>query len=104
MTAGYGSFSSSGNVSASDYVTAARTRDGRLAMAYVPTPRTITVNLARLVGPVGARWYDPTRGTYLPISGSPFSRGGSRRFSPPRTNSGGDGDWVLVLETAKRHS
>lgn len=104
VTAGYGSFSSSGNVSASDYVTAARTSDGRLAMAYLPTPRTITVNMARLTGPVRARWYDPTRGTFVNVSRSPFAGAGTRQFSPPGHDSAGDGDWVLILETAGRRS
>jgi hypothetical protein len=47
---------------------------------------------------VTARWYDPTNGIFSTISGSPFANSGSRNFTPPRKNSAGDGDWVLVLE------
>jgi len=59
VTAGYGTFSTSGNVSDSDYLTAARTPDGALVMAYMPTRRTITVDMIQLSGPVTARCYNP---------------------------------------------
>src|SRR5207247_4793672 len=65
VTSGYGSFG------ADDYVTAARTPDGTLAMAFVPSARTITVDLGTLSGPVTARWYDPTNGTFTAIGGGP---------------------------------
>jgi hypothetical protein len=51
-----------------------------------------------MAGPVTVRWFDPTNGTYQAISGSPFTNSGSRQFTTPGTNSGGDQDWVLVLE------
>jgi hypothetical protein len=94
VTAGFGTFGES------DYVTAARTPDRTLAMAYLPSSRTITVDLSTLSGQVKARWYDPTAGTFTSISGSPFANVGSMQFTPPGANAGGDGDWVLVLETA----
>jgi hypothetical protein len=97
VTAGYGTYSTSGNVSANDYATAARTPDGTLAMAYLPTLRTVTVNLAQMAGPVTAQWFDPTNGAYTTPSGSPFTNSGSRQFTPPGNNHDGDGDWVLVL-------
>ncbi len=65
----------------------------------MPTRRTITVDMTRLRGPVTARWYDPTNGTFSTISGSPFANSGTRNFAPPGKNSAGDGDWVLVLES-----
>ena len=37
-------FLSSGRVNDNDYVTAARTPDGKLAIAYLPTGNTITVD------------------------------------------------------------
>lgn len=98
VTAGYGTFSSSGSLGSNDYLTAARTPDGALVLAYMPTVRTITVDMSKLSGPVLARWYDPTNGTYTAIAGSPFANSGTRQFTPPAHNSGGDGDWVLVLE------
>jgi Protein of unknown function (DUF4038)/Putative collagen-binding domain of a collagenase len=75
---------------------AASTADGSLAMVYIPGSREITVDLARLAGPlVEARWYDPADG-----SGPPFSTTGPRRLSPESdSNSAGFRDWVLILES-----
>ena len=79
VTAGYGTFASSGNVESSNYVTTAATPDGRLAISYLPAGGTINVDMARFAGPVRARWYDPTRGVYSAVSGSPFPQLESRR-------------------------
>jgi len=97
VTAGYGTFTADGNVNASDYVTAALTRDRRLLIAYLPTSRTVAVDLSKLQGRIRARWYDPTRGTYVPAARVSLAPAGERRFAPPRPNGDGDGDWVLVL-------
>lgn len=98
VTDGYGAFATAGLVSANNYATAARTADGALGICYLPTPRAVTVDLTQMSGPATARWFDPTQGTYLGIAGSPFANVGSATFTPPATNGGGDGDWVLVLE------
>ena len=102
VTAGYGTFWSGGTpsygISQNDYVEAASTPDGKLALVYVPTPRTITVNLAKFAGACNARWYDPTAGTYQTVAGSPFPNSGSRTFTTPGLHADGGGDWVLVLE------
>jgi chitodextrinase len=97
VTAGYGTFSSTGSIGANNYLTAASTPDGALVVAYMPTIRTITVNMSKLSAAVRAQWYDPTSGTYSSIAGSPFSNTGKRQFTPPGNNNGGLGDWVLVL-------
>jgi hypothetical protein len=54
--------------------------------------------MTRLGGPVTARWFDPSNGTYTAIAGSLLGNRGSRDFTPPAANHDGDGDWVLVLE------
>lgn len=86
-------------------MTAARTRDGSLVMAYLPSTgtetRTITVNLQWLGGAAVARWYNPTNGEYVGMAGSPFPNEGARDFASPGDNGTGTNDWVLVLETAK---
>jgi hypothetical protein len=92
VTSGFGIFGSN------DYVTAARTPDGKLVMAYVPSARTLTVDMSKLSGTVAARWYDPTTGLFADISGSPFANSGSHNFTTPGANADGDEDWVLVLE------
>jgi len=98
VTAGYGTFSSTGSIGANDYVTAARTPSGTLVMAYVPSARTVTVDMSQLSGPVTARWYDPVVGTFTSIAGSPFANTGSRDFTTPGTHADGAEDWVLILE------
>jgi hypothetical protein len=105
VTAGYGTFdatTTAGNrfVMTSDYVTAARTPNGALVLAYLPSRRTVTVDMKQLGGPATARWYDSSRGTYTAVAGSPLPNAGARAITPPGNNGDGDGDWVLVLETA----
>jgi hypothetical protein len=104
VIAGYGTFDATateGNhfVMTSDYVTAARTPDGTLVMAYLPSRRPVKVDLKRLSAAATARWYDPSRGSYIVVEGSPLANSGVRTFTPPGNNGDGDGDWVLVLET-----
>ena len=99
VTAGYGTFSSTDVVAANDYLTAARTPDGTLVMAFTPVVRQLTVDMTKLSGPATARWYDPSNGAYTTIGGSPLSNTGTQDFTPPGNNSDGDGGWVLVLET-----
>jgi hypothetical protein len=98
VTAGYGTFSKNGSITTDTYATAAATADGTLAMVYMPTSRTVTVDMAKLSGPVKARWYDPTNGKFTAIAGSPFTATGNRNFTPPASNNAGDDDWVLILQ------
>ena len=95
VVSGYGSYSATGSVQASNYVTAARTPDGRLVMAYVPEGQTIGVDMSKLAARVRARWYDPTNGTYRRVPGSPFNNAGTRGFSPPGKTATGTriGSW-----------
>ena len=87
-----------GSVTTDSYATAARTPDGALAIAYMPTIRTITVDMSKLAGTTVARWYDPSTGEFLNVSGSPLSNTGISEFKPAGNNHDGDGDWVLILE------
>jgi hypothetical protein len=96
LTSGFGTFTTTGSVDSSDYATAARTPDGKLAIAYLPTVRTVTIDASKLAADPVSRWYDPTAGTFTPAA--PVSRSGSiETFRPPDQNSAGDGDWLLVL-------
>jgi hypothetical protein len=82
------------------YVAAAASPDGTLMVAYVPPAHRgpITVAMAAMSGATRARWFDPTSGSFRDIAaGLPNS--GSRSFTPPGLNSGGDSDWVLLLES-----
>jgi Protein of unknown function (DUF4038)/Putative collagen-binding domain of a collagenase len=97
VTAGYGTFSNTGNTSSSDYMTTAYLADGSLVITYAPTVRPFTVQLTKLSGPVTAQWFDPTNGTYTTVPGSPFPNTQSQTFTPPGNNSAGDPDWILLL-------
>jgi hypothetical protein len=99
VTAGYGTFSSTATIMGNDYAAVARTPDSSLVMAYLPTVRTITVDMSQLGGAATAQWFDPTLGTFVTISGSPFSNVGSATFTPPGTHADGSGDWVLILQS-----
>jgi hypothetical protein len=97
VTAGFGDPVADGQVSDSDYAPTAMTPDGKLAIAYLPTPRAITVDMSRFAGPVMANWYDPTSGSYTAVDSAPVPNSGTRQFKPNRRNGDGDRDWVLVL-------
>ncbi len=73
-----------GGVDSNDYATAARTADGSLVLAYLPTRRTVTIDMTRLSGPIKARWFDPSNGAYTAIAGSPLANTGSRDFHAAR--------------------
>jgi hypothetical protein len=100
VTAGYGTFSTTGKIGDNDYVTAARTPDGRLVVAYLPTGAAITVDMTKLRGPVQARWYDPAKGVLSAAAPGPLPNTGTKVFTPSGKNGDGDSDWVLVLSAA----
>ncbi len=116
VTAGFGSFGSdqvlfdSGtlassipvSVSQSDYAAAARTADGSYVVVYMPTARTVTVDMSSLKGPATAKWFDPSNGTYRAVQGGQLPNKGTRQFTPPAKNRAGDSDWVLLLHALSR--
>ena len=80
-----------------DYLAAARTTDGGTVIAYMPTARTISVDLTKVCGKtVLAWWFDPRTGDAQPAGR--FAASDSREFTPPA-----EGDWVLVLDDAGRN-
>jgi hypothetical protein len=75
-----------------DYLTAAAAPDGSVAVAYMPTSRTVTVNLSMLAkGRAKAWWFNPRSGNAM--EAGTYATEGARPFTPP-----GEGDWVLVLD------
>ena len=102
VTAGYGTFyqgQAGDYVHTDTYATTGRTADGSTVVGYMPTVRTVTIDMTKLAGPtVTARWFDPTNGTYATVAGSPFANTGARTFTPTGNNSEGSGDWVLLLQ------
>ena len=99
VTAGYGTFADGGALGDNDYLTAARTPDGALVMAYMPTLRTITVDMSTLAARRVRVVVRPERTARSPRSPARRSRTPARAPSRRRgSNGAGDGDWVLVLE------
>ena len=79
-----------GSVQDSDYVSAARTPDGRLVMAYIPEGQRIGVDLSGLATRVRARWYDPTNGP--PAGpGSPLDNAGTHSLASREERRSGSG-------------
>jgi hypothetical protein len=83
-------------------VTAARTRDRRFALIYIPAdgrkPRELIVNFDEFSAPVTARWFNPARDTELLAHDAAPSNRGSQKLQTPGDNGTGVNDWVLVLE------
>ena len=75
----------------SDWATAAIADDGSLAVVYVPTARTITLDLSRLAPGVRAAWVDP-------VSGDRLDTALAESLTTPGENAGGDEDWLLVIQ------
>lgn len=88
VTAGYGTFGMD------DYLTALRSTNGSTVIAYVPTRRTFTVNLARISGAqANAWWFNPRTGRATFIAAYPTA--GPVAFTPPDFS-----DWLLVVDDA----
>ncbi len=81
-----------------DFATAARASDGSLIVAYIPTGRTLTVDMSKLSGPATASWIDPTNAAKTD-AGANLPNSGTKDFAPPSANAGGDSDFVLILTT-----
>lgn len=79
-----------------DYLAAARTHDGGTVIAYLPSSRTLTVDLTKVAGKAAkAWWYNPRTGR-SEVAGE-FATTGKRQFTPPAA-----GDWLLVLDDVSR--
>jgi Protein of unknown function (DUF4038)/Putative collagen-binding domain of a collagenase len=81
---------------------AAVTHDRSTAVVYLPSTRTVTLDMSKLSGPaIRAWWYDPSAGKTIEIVGPPLRAGGLKRFRPAPANAEGTGDWVLLLQAEK---
>jgi hypothetical protein len=80
-----------------DYLSAARTADGGTVIAYMPTTRSITVDMTMVSGKeANAWWFNPRTGKSTKAGKSQTT--GKKQFTPPS-----EGDWVLVLDDAARN-
>lgn len=80
-----------------DRVAASVANQGSLALAFVPSARTIRVSLKRLRRPATLTWVDPTNGVRRRV-GSVAS--GRVTLRTPGGNAGSGGDWLLVAESS----
>jgi hypothetical protein len=86
LTSGGGPEYTGGNT----YVTASKVADGSLAVIYLPSNSTITVNNALMATGFGAKWMDP-------VTGATSTATIASTYSNASANSVGEADWVLVL-------
>ena len=86
-----------GAFATNDYAVTALADDGSFALSYLPSKRTMTIDLTKLSGErTAASWFNPRTGETTRVA--EFTDKTRHAFEPP-----GDGDWVLVLEdTAKK--
>lgn len=81
-----------------DRAVAATASDGSFALCYLPSQRTVTLNLARLRGPrLRASWYDPTMGRFADIDQADLGATENAVLRTPGPNGSGSTDWVLLL-------
>jgi hypothetical protein len=76
---------------------ATRDEDGSYALVYLPTGKSVEVDLEKLSGEkLRAYWFNPRNGASARIGER--KREGRHEFAPPK----GGPDWVLVLEDASQ--
>lgn len=87
-----------GPLGKNDAAVCARTADQSCAIAYLPSRRTLTLDLARISGPAKqAWWFNPRSGKAA--SAGRFLDAKRQDFTPPEA----DGDWVLVVDDAAKN-
>ncbi|PRZ06417.1 collagenase-like protein with putative collagen-binding domain [Isoptericola sp. CG 20/1183] len=90
LTGGAGGGDEASDQLESDLATAAVSPDGDLALVYVPTARTVTLDVGRLVDGARAWWVDPTTGEETSVELE-------ESMATPGANAAGEQDWLLVL-------
>jgi hypothetical protein len=85
-----------GTFGTNDCTVTALASDGSFTIAYLPTRRALTLNLAKLSGDrVTAFWFNPRTGEATPVG--EFTEKTLHAFDPSR-----EGDWVLVVDDAAK--
>jgi hypothetical protein len=86
ITSGYGTWGKK------DHVASAVTSDRITIIAYLPSNRTVTLNMTGINGDKAkCWWYNPSDGKATEIG--IFKTSGNHRFEPPSA-----GDWLLVID------
>jgi len=84
------------DVLGNDYLTASRL-GGDALIAYVPTARTVAVDVSKLGRSPVAHWVDPAKATAPPVEAHIGAEG---LLATPGTNSANAQDWILLLDFA----
>ena len=88
----------SGPEAGGDHVEATHGEDGSYAFVYIPSGKSVTVDLGLLSGQtIAAHWFDPRTEAAAPAG--TFPQGQPQEFTPPA----GGPDWVLTLDDQKRN-
>jgi hypothetical protein len=90
ITSGYGTYGGS------DHVTAERASDGSFGMAYLPSARSITINMAQFNSSKTIKWFDPANNTYTTVG--TYANSDSQNLGSRPANSAGRYDWILIIE------
>ena len=85
-----------------DHCQATRDSDGSYALIYIPSGKSVRIDLTKLAGPtIKAWWFDPREGGANPAGD--FKNTSAQEFTPPAAKAGDANDWVLVLDDASRN-
>jgi hypothetical protein len=79
-----------GDLTPANFIAAARSEDGKVAIIYTPARQAIGLRPSDLPARLKARWFNPRDGRFS--VGSGIVAGDALRFNPP-----GEEDWVLVI-------
>ena len=77
-----------------DFTAAARASDGSSVIAYIPSGRTVTINLSQVAGTSARAWWFNPRTAGASFIGN-YPTTGAAAFVLPDAN-----DWILVLDNA----
>jgi hypothetical protein len=81
-----------GSQSSATIAVTARTSDGQTIIAYIPTQRAVTIDMAKISDTSAqAWWFNPQTASSTPMG--TFPTAGPQNFTPPDQN-----DWVLVID------
>lgn len=82
-----------------DHIRAAKSKNGAFAVLYIPTGKSITVNLTQITGEkINAWWFNPRQNSSQLIG--VLTRTKQLTLQPP--SSGRGNDWVLVIDDASK--
>ena len=77
------------------HIRAALANDNSFAIIYIPSPRTIKINIQKFNGKVNVKWFSPRTGKKTRVQ----KKKTGMEYLIPRPK--GDQDWILILDRKK---